>query len=78
MTVHTYVWESFDAASTFQVHERTHTGEKHYECKKCGEAFSSHLSTEKHMTIHESAHTGEKPCESKKGGKALSLSSSIQ
>ncbi|XP_008592942.1 PREDICTED: zinc finger protein 426-like [Galeopterus variegatus] len=40
-------------SSTFQIHEKTNTGEKTYKCKECHKAFIRSIS----FSGHESTHT---------------------
>ena len=54
--------------SSLTLHHRIGNGEKPYECKECGKAFSRHTD----LKVHQVIHTGEKPYECKECGKAFS------
>lgn len=50
----TYTTES---KTVFNVHQRTHTGDRPYRCRFCAYAAKQ----KSHVTLHERLHTGEKP-----------------
>lgn len=44
--------KSFDRISHFEIHQRTHTGEKPYTCDTCGKGFSQRSNLYKHQRTH--------------------------
>ncbi|XP_037674898.1 zinc finger protein 211-like [Choloepus didactylus] len=63
----------FSYESSFVKHEKTHPGEKPYECIECGQFFAYNSRFIQHLRIH----TGARPYECSQCGKSFRQSSSL-
>ena len=66
------VWENL-YTRVLQIHKRTHTREKSYECNQCGKAFVYH-----NLLRYKITYTGEKAYEYNQCEKAISQHTGLQ
>ncbi|CAL4144149.1 unnamed protein product, partial [Meganyctiphanes norvegica] len=66
--------KAFSQTNNLLKHQRTHTGEKPYQCSKCEKNFSH----KGNLIIHQKTHTGEKPHQCSQCDKAFSHISSLK
>ncbi|KAM3848037.1 LOW QUALITY PROTEIN: uncharacterized protein M6D78_004639 [Vipera latastei] len=63
----------FRRRSNLIAHERTHSGDRWYNCSECGKSFVSRAA----FLIHQRVHTGEKPYKCSYCGKGFNTGSSL-
>uniref|UniRef100_A0A8C0U967 C2H2-type domain-containing protein n=1 Tax=Cyanistes caeruleus TaxID=156563 RepID=A0A8C0U967_CYACU len=61
-------------SSSLRKHQRIHTGEKRYECGKCGQSFRNISDLMRHQVIH----TGERPYTCLECGKSFGRNSDLR
>lgn len=66
--------KNFNQSSSLIIHQRTHTGEKPYQCEESGKSFNN----SSHFSARPGIHTGERPHVCPDCGKSFSKSSDLR